>query len=280
MSKNRYRVGSLGATFFLVFLFLSSAALADEADRRPVWELGAEMMLSGYEETGAGDAEIMSLDGLMAGLWGAYAHRSPGDNLVLKGEFQIAFGGVDYQSRDTGSISDIHQYLIELRGIAGHDFYFHDSVLITAYAGFGVRYLTNDSSGMTSTTGHGGYERESRYYYSPIGIEASAEMENGWSLGFVAEYDIFWSGEQRSHVAAFYPDLGVAENEQNSGYGLRASVKIDHKESLPFTIEPFIRYWNIDKSDEIPFMDGNIAKIFFEPKNETTEIGIKMTIRF
>ena len=72
--------------------------------------------------------------------------------------------------------------------------------------------------------------------------------------------------------------LGVVKNEQDSGYGLRASVKIGNKKNFPFIIEPFVRYWNIDKSDIVNV--PAIGATFMEPTNETTEIGVKLYIRF
>ena len=280
MLKNRSVLASLFASAFLIFFSVANV-LGDEAKltapRQSAWEMGIGLFHSDYEETVDG-AEFMSLKGLMGGFLVSYTYRAPGNKIMFKGEFESGFGNVDYQSPKSGSMSDIDQSMGELRGIVGYDFYVNDSIMITAYTGLGTRYLTNEMGGKTATSGDMGYDRESTYCYSPIGVEVVKETKNGWDLAFVAEYDVFWGGEQESHLGAFYPDLGVAENEQNSGYGLRASVKIGNKKNLPFIIEPFIRYWNIDDSDSV-----NVPAIgipFMEPSNETTEIGVKLYIRF
>ena len=46
---------------------------------------------------------------------------------------------------------------------------------------------------------------------------------------------------------------------------------------LFFVIEPFLRYWNIDQSEVQNLTDYGAV---LEPKNESTEIGVKFTIGF
>ena len=129
-----------------------------------------------YEETVDG-ADFMSLKGLMGGFLVSYTYRAPGNKIMLKGELESSFGNVDYQSPKSGSMSDIDQSMGELRGIVGYDFYVNDSIMITAYTGLGTRYLTNEMGGKTATSGDMGYERESTYYYSPIGVEVVSDNE-------------------------------------------------------------------------------------------------------
>ena len=280
MLKNRSVLVSLFASALLMF-FSAANVLADEAKltvpRQPAWEIGIGLFHSDYEETDNG-ADSMSLKGLMGGFLVSYTHRAPYNNIMLKGELETGVGNVDYQSPKGGSMTDIDQSMGEFRGILGYDFYVNDSVVITAYTGFGIRYLSNASGGKTATSGAPGYDRESTYYYSPIGVEVASETKNGWALAFVAEYDVFWGGEQESQLGDAYFGAGVVKNEQDSGYGLRASVKIGNKKNLPFIIEPFFRYWNIDDSDSVNVPALGIP--FMEPSNETMEIGVKLYIRF
>ena len=46
--------------------------------------------------------------------------------------------------------------------------------------------------------------------------------------------------------------------------------------------EPFIRYWNIDQSDTqaITFGGRPIGVVGYEPKNNSTEFGIKLGMHF
>ena len=84
------------------------------------------------------------------------------------------------------------------------------------------------------------------------------------------EVDFLLNGQQNSNGI---PVLGDIENNQDSGYGLRASVKFQkHWEKSDFIIEPFVRYWNIDDSD--------IVNGVIEPANETTEFGIHLSLMY
>lgn len=87
-----------------------------------------------------------------------------------------------------------------------------------------------------------GYERESTYIYSPIGIEAIYVLGNRWSIGVVGEYDYFWEGTQKSNMG-WQPGYYDIENDQEKGYGLRCSVEFKKKgEKINYAIEPFVRY--------------------------------------
>jgi hypothetical protein len=63
---------------------------------------------------------------------------------------------------------------------------------------------------------------------------------------------------------------------------LRGSLFIKKQmERVSFTIEPFVRYWNIDKSDDqIITRFGIPWSIGWEPKNNSTEIGVMFMIGF
>jgi hypothetical protein len=66
---------------------------------------------------------------------------------------------------------------------------------------------------------------------------------------------------------------GTIHNRQNSGYGLRGSVGFEYTgKDMDVSIEPFVRYWNIAKSE----LDNG----WYEPKNNTTEIGLDFIFRF
>jgi hypothetical protein len=52
-------------------------------------------------------------------------------------------------------------------------------------------------------------------------------------------------------------------------------------EKVDLLIEPFVRYWNIDKSnDSNVTYSGVIVGYGYEPKNNTTEIGVNFGIKF
>lgn len=276
---------------------LSEIEELEKEGRAGHFELGPEIYYFRYKEPG-----VMKEDGMMCGLTGAYSWRN---NFMLKAEGRIAGSQVDYKSEDTGTIDNIPDFSAEFRGLAGYDFkpsenyvlmpYFSEGVTLTPYFGIGYRYLNDDASGKVSSTNAGGYERESNYIYSPLGVEAVFKIQDGWSIGGSVEYDIFWSGKQKTHLSDVrcynpvwgyytFPDI---ENDQDKGYGIRGSAQLQKKgENLDFTIEPFIRYWNIKKSKEVTASTisenglWTITSISSEPKNNSIEIGVKFAVGF
>lgn len=257
------------------FMFLiTGIALAEVNPSSHKAELATDISYITYKEP-----DIMKEKGLMYGISGVYAYNN---NFTFKAESKLSWGALDYSSSTTGSMDNIDNLMFEVRALAGKSFEAFSATSITPYTGFGYRYLNDDSSGMTTSTGHVGYERESNYYYSPIGIETLTELDNGWFLGFMAEYDIFWKGKQKSHLSDANLGFADLENDQNDGYGIRGSVKfLKKQENTDLLIEPFITYWNIGKSEEVNVTySGIIIGKGYEPKNNSTEIGIKLVVRF
>ena len=76
--------------------------------------------------------------------------------------------------------------------------------------------------------------------------------------------------------------LNTVSNDQDSGYGVRGSAKLQKKgDRFDIVIEPFIRWWSIKESQlsNVTFT-GVIVGYVFEPKNETLEIGGKIAALF
>ncbi|MCK7504837.1 MAG: autotransporter outer membrane beta-barrel domain-containing protein [Desulfobacterales bacterium] len=199
---------------------------------------------------------------------------------MFKVEGRYFYGKVDYEN--SGTIDDIRGYGFEIRLLGGYDFKPTSSLTITPSIGFGYRYLKDDAGGRISSTGATGYSRESSYYYSPIGIEAVQIINDQWSLGIIAEYDYFWEGVQQSNLKDVDSRLNNLRNEQHSGYGLRASLVAKRRAGWGYlALEPFVRYWNIDKSaEQIIAQLGNSVVVGYEPANNTTEIGLRLLIGF
>lgn len=249
-------------------MFVGVGSVFAEAQlQKHTWELGTEISHIKYEEPG-----VMEQEGVMWGILGSYTYR---DNWMLKAEGRFSYGQVDY--KNSGTLDNIDDYMWEFRGLAGYDFPVLEASILTPYIGFGYRYLNDDMSGMTTSTGALGYERESNYYYSPIGVEIITPLENGWSVGVMFEYDYFWKGKQKSHLGEI-PGYYDIENDQNDGYGLRGSVKFQKKgDRIDYAIEPFIRYWNIKDSE---ITTDPAGRSWMEPKNNSTEFGVKFAAKF
>ncbi len=271
----------LMVTFILLFSAFSFAQSENTKlntslpllEARHFLEIGPEISYIEYREPG-----IMSEKGLMYGVDAAYSYHN-GVMIMVAGRF--SYGQVDYQN--SVNFNNIDDIIFEVRTLGGYDFKLSKSFTMTPFIGLGYRYLRDDMAGRSSSSGsEKGYLRESNYYYSPIGIEAVNVFDNGWSAAAIIEYDYFWKGKQKSNYSTADVGYNDVENDQNSGYGLRGSIMIKKQTArLFFVIEPFLRYWNIDKSEiENRTYHGTINAAVWEPKNESTEIGIKFTIGF
>jgi hypothetical protein len=243
----------------------------DRLMRRIAYNIGPELYSFEYKEPG-----YMEEEGIFYGAafgatyrdWVSGSSRQAvSDNkIMVRGEGRFAFGQVDYDGALMDgtplTINNIDDFTLEGRLLLGPEWLI-ENTLDTLYAGIGYRYLNDDSSFHPA-----GYERESNYYYVPIGFQIDTGQQAGWSWAGGIEYDYFLWGLQRSHI---FPT--ILENEQDSGYGYRASIKLQKKsKDVNFVIEPFFRYWDIDDSEiEYTIWGGGL-----EPANETTEYGVQL----
>ncbi len=259
------------AVFFLFAVTGISFAKPAQPEMHSL-EIGPQVSHIRYEEP-----DVMEEKGVMYGITGSYAYHN---KFMLKLQGGYSLGQLDY--KNSGTIDNIDNYMIELRGLGGYDIPVLKRTVLTPYIGLGYRYLNDDSSGMISSTGAHGYERESTYYYSPVGIEAVTQLNNGWSLGLTVEYDLFLEGKQKSRLSDVDARFSDLENDQHQGYGLRGSVRLRKKgRNVDFVMEPFIKYWDIDKSEEsFITVSGSIWGYGWEPENNSTEFGIKLAAIF
>lgn len=260
----------LAITLCFVFMGMGSAFAQVSRPKHSV-DLGTEMSYIKYKEP-----KLMEEKGMMYGITGSYTYYN---KFMLKAEGSFSYGQVDY--RNSGTLDNIDDYILEFRGLGGYDFSVFKASTLTPYMGIGYRYLNDDMRGVTSIGAHG-YQRESNYLYSPIGIEIITPLKNDWSIGATIEYDLFLKGMQKSHLNDAVASLSDIDNDQNDGYGIRGSVKLQKKvKNLDFVIEPFVRYWNIKKSEEtVITYSGTIIGYGYEPKNNSLEIGCKLGIKF
>jgi hypothetical protein len=254
-------------------LSLQPEALAARPPKRHVFEIGIEASHITYKEPG-----FMEEEGDMSGVLFSYAHYSRIFFWKIGGE--LTAGLVDYSN--SGELEDIDDLMFEFRLLFGLHFPLHiaKSSFLGPYWGFGYRYLNDDSSGMTSTTGAAGYNRESNYLYLPVGVEGVIGFGKGWSIGMSLEPDIFLAGVQVSHLSDADPACEDAYNLQGSGFGFRCRAKVQYEFGgiVALTLEPFIKYWNIQKSEEATIDYGGVDVVVWEPKNNSTEIGAMFVI--
>ncbi len=200
---------------------------------------------------------------------------------MLKIDGRIVVGRIDFDGvlldGNQYKIDNVKDFLGEIRALGGYDFSIFESTTITPFTGLGYRFYKDQLQ-----KSNAGYRRESSYLYSPIGVETNTPITKGWSAGVSAEFDIFWTGTLTTHYSDLDPLFSDVDNTQDKGYGLRGSIKI-HKEmdDKNFIFEPYVNYWNISKSDSQGLKHtGVVGQIVTEPKNNSTEIGMKASVEF
>lgn len=233
------------------------------------WTLGPQISSFHYEEPG-----LMEEDGVLYGVVFSatrFYRATESRDTLLRFEGSIAAGRVDYD----GQLMDGTPYKADgnkdvlanarlLWGWVWHDDLYSNQV----YTGLGYRYLGDDSSDDPA-----GYKRHSNYFYLPIGYERGWKLGDGWYLGLGAEFDLLLYGLQRSDL--FGGSYEPIKNRQQfgSGYGLRGTIELRRRgETLDMSLAPFIQYWSVDDSD--------VDRGFYEPKNNSTQIGLDLIFYF
>ena len=244
--------------FFVLFYFTFSNVNSLENSKN---EFGMYFGTKIYEERHPVDNSFfMSQDGWMIGINTNSETYDASSYIGFKN--RLAYGQVDYTSAGTGTMSAIPDYQLETTGYIGIP-YGESNSRTTLFSGIGFRYLLNASGLRLSSTGHSGYDRESRYIYLPLGVN----YETGqWE--FRGEYLYFIYGQQTSklsQVSANYTDI---TNDQEEGSGLKFSIKFQSEKD--FGYEFYTDYWDI--ADSKLDVTGN----FMEPRNTTSETGLRI----
>jgi len=242
-----------------------AAAQADPLATRKGLELGLQLSSYDYDEP-----DFITIEGERIGVTAAYTFTSP-NRIFSRIDGRFSYGELDYTGSGTKSGNPDHLY--ELRALVGRD-YRSGRTVWAPYAGFAIRYLYSDLRGTTST-GRGGYQRESRYWYIPIGVTWRIPLGGAWVLAPQLEYDAFVSGTQTSYLTDVDPSYYYdARNRQGGGEGARGQLALE-KGSWVFSA--WFNYWHIQDSDIVPFSRIDAG---FEPENYTREYGVELRYRF
>ncbi len=262
-----------------------SGTLWADGYKRPKHEFSFGMEQYGYRyQEWVNGEKFMNTRGKYHGFVGSYTFRPVDMDTVLEKmvdamRLQIAYasGRVDYTG--SGTFSGLKDSMYEVRGLFAKEYDVTRTLLVTPYIGLGWRYLHNAFDAYRP----GGYARESRYLYLPLGVEVYRRLSGAWGVGVNLEYDYLLSGWQTSHIEDVYPQAATLVNHQNKGFGFRSSLKVVKELSrVRLSVEPFYRFWKIERSHLDPiYIDG--APTGWggeEPKNTTQEVGIRMGAEF
>jgi len=266
---------------FVLFFTLNThrVACADNTELmigENTFQFGFDIRYLDYKEDG-----LIEEDGLMYGIAGSYIYHG-NNKLMFETSFSLVFGEIDYDGQTQSGTplkADTDDWIFEWRGLIGKDYRFKSSSIITPFMGIGYRYWNDDIDAS------GGYEREIQYWYLPVGVKTISPLNGNWTWGMSIEYDLFLGGKVQSHLSDVQPVYNDPENDQDfgDGYGLALSLKFNRKlsNSYGFSIEPYIRYWDIDESDTSTLTSYGIPIAYLvEPDNETIAYGLRLNITF
>jgi hypothetical protein len=267
-------------------LLAGSCALASatpaEARTRPGFEIAAELFDYNYRERLDGDT-IVRDDGTFGG--GAFSYvETVGGGWFLRGSLSAAVGSVDYRSNEGDRIDNVSQSIGQLELHVGRDLSLGNGAILTAFTGLGSRALIDESGGEETDTGLSCYDREVSFAYLPIGVAARIPAGRRATLAFSAQYNWIVGGEAESKFSDVDPVLPDIELELDGGHGFEAKANVEFplgRHAISFG--PFVRHWNIDRSDSFVLVDpdgSGEAIEFFEPKNRTTEVGVRLAFGF
>jgi hypothetical protein len=243
--------------------------------------IGLSAMHFDYEED---NGDFMEEDGSMYGVILDYTYHGD-DGLMFKFSLEYAFDDdIEYEgsySDGTSLKTDTDDWIVECRVLIGGDISNTSTkTIITPFIGIAYRYWNDDIRAI------GGYEIETEYWYTPIGIKTVSPFFGNWTWGINAEYDLFWGGKVKSHLSDADSGFNNPEVDQDfrDGYGLRFSLQFERALTkwCALSIEPYIRYWDIDKSDttSLTYEGAPTGRLVSKRKNETTTFGLCLRLVF
>jgi hypothetical protein len=155
---------------------------------------------------------------------------------------------------------------------------------VTPFIGLASRVLSDKSGGAESEDGLRGYDREVGYAYVPIGVATRFRLGSASALTLSAQYNWVVGGEAKSEFSKLDDELPDVKVELDKGHGFELSAMA----SIPvgrnaMNVGPFFRRWDIGQSKSFILKDpeGSGESIeFFEPKNHTSELGLRVTFSF
>lgn len=274
-------------------LFASGLAVADDMvppvadDMVPIASQdNFEFSLIGnYFEYQEPDVDV-KVDGFMYGVIGSYTHHDK-NKLMVHASLELSGGTLEYDGQTWGGTpvkEDTLDWIVEGRFLVGHDYFLGGPIgyrrhFITPYIGLGLRYWYND------TEGSGGYAREVRYWYFPIGMKINGRLSDHWKWRINAEYDFFLGGRVKSHFSDVHPGFNdpVVDQDLGEGDGFRFALGFTRKldKMCALSIEPYITYWDIDESDiSLLTFYGMPDTYIIEPANKTTSYGLRISLEF
>ena len=106
----------------------------------------------------------------------------------------------------------------------------------------------------------------SEYFYLPLGYN----IRNADGSNLKLQYNIFIKGQQTSYTSQVPGNLTDLVNDQNEGFGFDVSYA-----NPEGSWEVYYRHWSIENSEISPRATIAGIRYGYEPKNKTSEIGVR-----
>ncbi|HAS90423.1 MAG TPA: hypothetical protein DCS48_14160 [Desulfovibrio sp.] len=258
--------------FIIALLLFSSSAFAADKELFPTneFKLGYVGMYMYYDEP-----DVMHEKGFLNGGFGAWTGYFTDYNIMLNAEFEGLAGSLRYSGKysdGTPLRCDTDDYFISVRATIGLG-YDLGHTGITPYTGIGARYWNDDIKAT------GGYERQIKQLYLPLGVNIVTHLDDGWSIGGTLEGDLLLGGTVKSklsQVGSAYQDVNNKQ-EFASGGGGRISAFLEYYfDDYALGMEPYFRYWCIAESGKDTVNSGT----YVEPENKFYMSGIRLYVKF
>jgi hypothetical protein len=207
------------------------------------------------------------------------------NGMFVRGEADYSNGPASYSSASGNKTTPNFYY--EIRALFGTDIAVAGSDF-SPFTGIGYRYLEDKFAGLISP-GVFGYNRQSQYIYVPLGVTQRMHIGSASNrLATTFEFDYLLFGHEKSSLSTSglvgfdgITEYDDSNNNQRHGYALRLSSMY---ETRSWSIGPYLTYWNIGRStvSQVTVKQFRTTTIlgFIEPKNNTTEVGVKVAYRF
>ena len=204
-------------------------------------------------------------------------------SLLSDGRFLTA--GIDYatgtdQYSGSGTLS-VPKYYYNGKIAIGADWGYRSGI-ISPYIGLGYRFLSETGGGLRTSTGAVMYDRQSTYFYIPVGLKQRSLSAGGGILESALELDYLVSGNQFSGLSVMNnfgkSSSSDVNSRQTSGYGLNATFM--YKRPDGWSLGPYWKYWNIANSDLATWTYSSGSTTVYEPANTTEEFGFKALYQF
>jgi hypothetical protein len=262
--------------------FLSNRRITDQGvmnlGTRTGSEIGVSAAFYKYQEPDIGVREQGARGAIDYS--GTYHFKN---NAFVRAELKYSNGPGHYTS-SSGTKTNPNFYY-EARALIGYDTNMR-SFDLSMFTGFGYRYLDDNTTGLTST-GAAGYNRQSQYFYIPVGIIHRMHLASPSDrLTSTFEFDYLVYGHEKSSLSDLVGGQGItqfddANSSQRHGYALRVSSMY---ETRHWSIGPYFTYWSVHQSSVSTLnivQDGfHFTEQVVEPRNNTIEAGIRAAVRF